>query len=364
MGQHTLLYYPSYLPNPDWLKLQLLLWDSVHRIVPQAMQQQYGDECVSERLGIDPKWAPAVSPNYSDLSYFDRHRPSIEMAFRQIRATASPDYESAEALYGVHPQKAPEWVFQALFDLGLGNKEPEKHRRWTEEHYMVHPEAGKLILSCLASNVAHRRNFAPITNEESQFYLTAANEVNRTLSDRKNSSMTASLGMLVLKTLVPTNLHRLSFADVISLRDEYGDLRRAFHSVITKITDKFGLEKIIDKDQANATLEECVSEYTKEYDRFNSVTRKTIRTITDWKTQSSAASVGALGAYLAGGPLGAVIFTLGAAGFALAGMLLSDKEKSDMTKSFHYIQRLDEEMDLKRNLFAIKPLVRGVRLGE
>lgn len=363
MSQHNLLYYPSYVPDPGWLKTQLLFWDSIQRIVPYSMQEQYGDDYIAMRFRIDPKWAPPISPDYSDLSYFDKHKSSIERAFEQIRATDGATYEDAKSVFGVHPAKAPEWVFDTLLRLGLGKEQPEQHGEWVQNHYVVHPEAGKLILSCLASNVAHRRNFALATDQESQFYVTAANEVNGTLSDRHNSSVTGSLGLSILDALVPSSIDQMSFDDVISIRDEFYALREAFHRVVEHISDEFGLERIVDKKQAQTTLLKCVANYTEEFNRFNSVTRRAIRVVSDWRTQSFGASIGAVGTYLAGGPPEAVVLSSGAAVLALSGVLFSDKEKSDRIKSFHYIHRLNERIDPKKNLIGMRPFLHGVRLG-
>lgn len=364
MAQHNLLYYPSYVPSPAWLKLQLLFWDSVYRIVPKPMQTQYGDDFIEATFGIDPKWAPALSPEDSDLYYFEQHQSSIQRAFEQISSTSKLQYLPSDLAYGVHPGKSLEWVFDSLSKLGLSSKVPIEHPELMDKHYMVHPEAGKLILSCLASNLARRRNFAPITDQESQFFLTAANEVNRNLADRPSSSITASLGLTILHTLVPSNLDQLSFHDVISLRDDYGDLRKAFHEVVSKLSDKFGLEDIIDRQQADLMIQECVHEYLNEYERFNSVTKRSIRVVTDWRTQSFGSFLGMLGTYLAGGRTAGIVVGLGAASLTLANQLFSNKEKSDLEKSFHFIQQLNSEINASNNLVGIKPFLIGVRLGE
>lgn len=358
MAQRTLLYYPSYVPNENWLKLQLLFWDSVARIVPNGMQDQYGDKFIHEQFGIDPKLSPALSPGYSDLGYFDTNRKSIEKAFHAIRNTHKT-FKPSMSAYGVHPSKAPDWVFETLIGLKLCQKTPEQHDGWVEEHYMMNPDAGNLILSCLASNVAARRNFAPVTDQSNLFYLTAANEVNRTLSDRQNSSVTASLGILVLQTLVPATLNKLSFADIISIRDSYGELREAFHGVVSETSNRFGLEKIVDMAEAKKQLDQCADKYIKEYKLFNSKIRRTMRTVSDWKTQSFAISLGALGTYLAAGPAGAVVISIGSAALGLAGILSSNKEKTDVTRSFHYIQKINRATEPRTDLTGIKPYLLG-----
>jgi len=107
------LYTPSYVPDETWLKYQLLFWDQINRIVPQTMQDQYGDSYIEERFGIDPAFAPAISPTEADLTYFNEHQQAITEAFNSIKDKEGR-FEDQNNYFGVHPDKATPWVFEFL----------------------------------------------------------------------------------------------------------------------------------------------------------------------------------------------------------------------------------------------------------
>jgi hypothetical protein len=354
------LYHPSYVPPDNWLKLQLLFWDSVHRIVPDPMSAKFGDDFIYQRFHIDPGLCPYVSPSSEDHWYFDKHRITIQNAFEKIHKGAGTAYETVER-FGVHPRKAPEWVFDSLTRLGLAHMKSRKEHGYFDEHYMVHPEAGKLILSCLGSSLASRRNLHPITEQESNFYVTAANEINSTLADRSNSSVEAALGILVLQCQVPSNLAQLNFADVLRLRESYDDLRTAFHNTVTTITSRFYLNTIIDESVYEQELRSCLESYVVEMNKFNSIRQKLIRLVTDWKTEAFTISLGGLGTYAAGGPVEALYIGIASAGLGLAKVLFSNKQVSDVVKSYHYIQVLNKHLDAKHCVTGIRPFLVGVR---
>jgi hypothetical protein len=353
------LYHPSYVPPANWLKLQLLFWDSVQRIVPDPMIEKYGDDFIDKKYHISPDLCPCVNPTTSDYSYFNIHKNAILKAFESIRKSIVPSVDIST--FSVHSTKAPPWIFESLTQLGLVFPASEETNQYLGDHYWVYPDAAKLILSCLSSNIAARRNLHPITEQESCFYLTAANEINNTLADRPNSSVQAALGILILQVQIPSNLNQLDFSDVIKLRGEYEEFRIAFHNTVISLTDHFNLNKIVDEKVYKEELRSCMESYVAQMNHFNSLKQKIKRLVSDWKTEAFAVSLGGLGKYVAGGSPESLYISIASASLGLAKVILSGKEISEVVKSYHYIQVLNKFLDVKCCVTGIRPFLVGVR---
>ncbi len=56
------LFHPSYIPTESWAKVQLLLWDRLYRIVPDDMQDKFGDEYINRVFGVYPEYYAYVVP--------------------------------------------------------------------------------------------------------------------------------------------------------------------------------------------------------------------------------------------------------------------------------------------------------------
>lgn len=354
------LYYPSYIPDRDWLKLQLLFWDQVQRIVPNQMQDKYGDNFIASNFNIDPILSPAISPEYDDLSYFDKHEASIRKAFIKIKKESEKPFDIYGNYWGVHPQKAPEWVFQNLEELGLARINEIEPDEWHEGHHLVHPDAGGLILSCLGSKLAKRHGFEPVTDHEFSFYITAANEINENQSDRSNITIEDTLGAMILKSLVPSRLDKIKFSDILKIREDYEELRIGFHKTIRNISET-RLEKIVDKKRTEEELRACLSEYLEAYNKFFKIKERLKRIIKDWRTQAFGISIGALGAYFAGGPTESLYLGLGGASVSLMGVLTSEKVQSDEEKSCYYINAIRKYLEATNCIMGLRPFLVGCR---
>ncbi len=354
--EYCTIYHPSYLPKENWAKLQLLFWDKIYRIVPYPMNNKYGDSKIEEIFKIDPKWLPAISPDGSDLQYFNDHQTSIQKAFDQIKAVANGEFNELDS-FGVHPMKAPAWLFAYLEKLKLAKLSNNNDDEYTTEHHLIHPYAGELILSCLSDSIAHRRAINSITDREYNYCLTAANNINNNRNHKQIEPIESSLAFTIFEITIPNGIEKLSFQDVIKLRNDYHDLRSAFHKTMLNFSEEYKLDQIFDEKTAKEKFEACVKDYLEEHRKFNSIKGKSIRFINDWKTQVIGISLGAIATALTGGAAVPLIFSFGGISFSAVSQILQSKAPYEENKSFQYLQKLNKAIDTKEVVKNIQQFI-------
>lgn len=332
------LYHPSYVPSANWTKVQVLFWDRIFRIVPANMQSQFGDEYIDEVFNVDPDILPMLSPRPSDLDEFDRYRVSLERALARISRERRSNRRDSD-FFGINPSKAPAWLFKTLDEFDLIKKDYEDHGSWLEPHHWIQEDAGYLIMSMLSSFMARRRGLGQVTDRAISFYVTAAQEISEYQSDRSDSSMEGALGMAVFHIFVPKNIDELSFQQVFKLRNEYADLRNAFHKTVRRVSKEHNLEGIVDQERAKEAVYECIREFLDEERKFNKGSVR--RALSDWRVQSIGVMLGGLGAAIAGGPVAGIAFTMGGTTIALANALVDHQELKDFEKSIKYLHILN-----------------------
>jgi hypothetical protein len=359
---YSTVYHPSYLPKKNWTKLQLLFWDKIYRIVPYPMNKEFGDEKVEEIFNIAPEWLPTISPDGSDLQYFDEHESSIKKAFDQLKGKAGEKFNDL-GNFGVHPMKAPQWLFEYLENLGLAQLSKNIIGGYTTSHHLVHPYAGELILSCLSDSIAQRRALNSITDRENNYCLTVANNISPSLNLRFTEPIESRLAFSIFETSIPNDLEKLTFKEIFKLRDDYGDLRKAFHKTMLNLSEEYKLKQIIDVKTAKDQFESCVKDYLEELRKFNSMKGQSIRFINDWKTQVIGVSLGAIATAITGGATVPLIFSFGGISFSAVSQILKSREQNYGQQSFQYLQKLNEAIDAKevvKNILEFSYPVHGL----
>lgn len=354
------LYHPRYVPSGNWSKMQLLFWDKIYRIVPYDMQNEFGDDYINRVFKIDPSIMPMLEPEASDLRYYDIHKKTLKKAFKKIRKRANCDLKDPQHFFGIHPAKAPKWLFEMLEDLGLAKEIENKKEFWDEKHHWVQKDAGQLIMSCLGSRMASRRGLESTTDRKSSFFLTSANEVSNDQSDRQDSSMEEALAVAVFQFFVPKRIESLSFEQILELQKEYTELRQSFHRAIRTISKEHNLEGIVQKQRAKEVLEDCLQEFIQEHERFKK--GKMSRLLGDWRVQSVGVALGGIGATIAGGPLAGLGLTIAGTTLALANSLLNRQEPSRFEQSFHYLHIVNKNLEAQKCVEGIRRYLPSVLL--
>lgn len=353
-NQFDALYQPRYVPDPDWLKTQLLIWDRIFRIVPYEMQDQFGDAFIDEHLAIDPAFLPMLSPSPSDLIGYKKHKETLRKAFQMITEKAKGEMRESHE-FGVHPRKAPAWLFDMLEEFGLAKTEQSVTDPWDSVHRMIQEDAGHLVLSCLGDSMASRRGLDQLTDSDLTFFVNSAIEVGGGLDDLPSQPLESMLAIAVFKLYVPKDLSSVPVAEVLEIRKEYSELRHSFHSTIRKLSSMHNLNGIVEPKFAEDALKSCLREFALEEKKFNKGRAR--RFFSDWRVQSFAVLLGAIGATLAGEPIVGMSLVLGETTVQLANVLSDRPEPSDEEKSFKYLQKLGKKLDAKKCSESIQALL-------
>ena len=175
-----------------------------------------------------------------------------------------------------------------------------------------------------------------------------------------NDSIESTLGYLILKAKVPKYLNKISFSDIVRIRNDYDDLKKAFHNSVRKIVKDNEIDKIIDVKVVKDKLEDVAKDFIDEYDRFNSYSGRFMRTIKDWRVQTIGLSLGAIAKGLASKDPASLSFGLSGITISILGKIPIGK-KNIKNQSFHYLQVLNKEIDPIQTIKNMEKFIYPIR---
>ena len=65
------VYHPSYRPNIEWYKTQLLLWDNIYRIIPYSVERKFGPSILASEWGVPEEIVPSIGFWTPETQYFE-----------------------------------------------------------------------------------------------------------------------------------------------------------------------------------------------------------------------------------------------------------------------------------------------------
>jgi len=334
------IYHPNYVPEISWYKSQLLLWDKIYRIVPHSVEKEFGTKGLSKEWNIPECYVPTVDLCMPDYDYFDDRKLSIKRQLEELSKTHLNTFE--EDYFFLNIAKIPDWVGDVLNEYQLRKK--ETYKEWDAEHYLVREDASDFLMSCVAHSMSIGRNTSPLTNKKMCCFATYANQIGRIGSEQPSGENLKSLIAGVFDFMVPGNIDKLSFSDVIDIRNEYNSLREAASDCIKSISDEFGLNNAIIKDRADELLKSALEKFEKEVRKFKRNTWK--RVFKNWKVQTLATTLGFVGGYLAGGPDVAVAAASGSGGISILNHIAGRDEPARIAKTIQYFNKINEKIAL------------------
>jgi hypothetical protein len=285
------LYYPFIrFRNWDWVKVAVLYWPKIARIVPDGYQQSFPyegnpeftelqselDFIVDIRPGVSVdavsgKFLELLADHESDLQRLYRirddesdlvgHQPPIHTPLPSWAANtpAVPNELSPHGTTEVHVAELSEEARQALIDADLAAF-PVLGADGTSNWVSMRAELAWAYKCLLSEDVAHRNSLEPTTDQAAADALTGQWSVRRMAeyllgAHPETTSLAASgpgevLGLLALSLVIPADLHACSMRRIIELRKSREAEFVAFKSAISQL--------VADLSETIATIEDPV----------------------------------------------------------------------------------------------------------
>jgi len=337
------IYHPSYIPDVNWYKIQLLLWDKIYRIVPYSVESEFGKSKLAEKWNIPEEFVETFDIDVNDYKIFKHRRESIE---RQLKAFSKDRHNSFvnESHFLLNSQKIPGWLGDVLLKFGLRNK--NKLDQWGAKHYLVRADASEFLMSCLAYQKSIDHAVSPLTNKKTSCFITYANQLGNYYSDQPPGESIKSLITGVFNFMVPEKIEKLSFQEVIDIRNEYADLRESASNYIKSLGEEFNLNKIVNKKTAKEHIDFAINKFKEDVKKFNGGALR--RTFKDWKFQTIATTLGMLSGYLAGGPAVSVGIASTGASFAIMNHIAGRPKPEELENTIQYFSIINEIIDPNR----------------
>ncbi len=337
------IYHPYYMPEKNWYKIQLLLWDNIYRIVPNSVENSFGDVALSEKWEVEPKYLQTRDVILPNEEYFNLRKDVIIKQLQKLSLVKKTHRYHTDRHYHLNINKIPNWVGEKLLDLNLRRR--ESVGVYGGEHYSVREDASNFLMSCLAHSFSIRENLSPLTNIQSSCFVTYGNQIGVAGQDQPEGENIKSTITGVFKYMVPKDITKLSFNEVIDIRDEYYDLRQGTRRCIEKVTEEYSLDKVIDTKRSQDLIKSAVSDYESDVEKFKKGTWR--RVFKGWQLQTFGTAICTVGGYLAGGPVVASIAASLGGGISITSQIANRNESSDIDKSIQYFSKINKALNLK-----------------
>jgi len=352
------IYHPYYVPDKHWYKTQLLLWDKIYRIVPHSVDVKFGQKRTSELWDIPEEHVPTRDIDMYDFQYFEDRKRSIKNQLKRLAENRNIRFTRDQHTY-LNSAKIPEWVGGSLRKYKLRKK--HRLKIWGAEHYLVREDASDFLMSCIAHRASMHSGLSPLTNKEMSCFATFGSQIGNFGKQQPSGESMRSFIAGVFQIMVPVGIERLSFEDVLDIREEYNPLRESAAQFIQIIADEFKINQIIDKARADSLVQSASQRFESEIKKFEKQSWK--RVFKDWKTQSIATTLGGAATIVAGGPVEAVALGTGAAAIAIMNNVAGRKGTSKIDDTIQYFSVINERIkiyDFVDGLINHRKLVLGI----
>lgn len=279
MAGNTGLYYPwIHFRDDDWVKLSLLFWRRLERIVPphhviDDTPVVHGFTAEGLITAVDPRdsaeriataFGEVIVANEEDL----RSRyPATELAAEEHHSSRDTIAFAPERLVHIHVAKVAWRLVEQMFGSGIAVPVRGSDPQWIG----VHPEIARVYMSVLASDIASGRTSHPVSESASDLVASGGWSVETLAAallgtpparvGEADASPESTLAFLALRTVVPTDLASVSVDQILRVRESYGDELRHFRDSIQAVTDRTSLAEITDPGALETRLQDAYEEY-------------------------------------------------------------------------------------------------------
>jgi hypothetical protein len=269
------LYYPRiHFYDEEWLKLAVLYWEGLTRIVPRDYDP-HDSPAVQELQRSAPRFIRPRAPRRQEMN-------EVAMPFADVIKQRAPQLREKFAVHregskvllpsGVASDrelldsKVARSLREALVDeqLALAEREASGH-----EAFFMHPRIADVYMAALAAAIARSDQLHPVSDEPAEHLAMGDLTVERlttALLDEpaertRSSEINAAMAIVSLKMVLPRSLKHVSFDQLVRFREDHTDELTAFQDFVTELTGPngqlAGVESVEDVGSVEAHLEEA-----------------------------------------------------------------------------------------------------------
>jgi Family of unknown function (DUF6236) len=260
------IYHPSInLPRNRWLDLSLFYWRRLLRVVPPGYSKPrpaYMEELEAADLvrTVEPAPGHEVASDLF-LAALTQRRDDLIAAYRLSTGSAwggvlGNQSEVDPGLTYMHVDKVSVPLKEELIESGLALWDPEG---WLG----LHPRLARAYMAALVDQIAAESGASPVSDDPVAHLMSgawSAEKISDVLlapasgSGRPAPDLAASLALISIRMLAPSR--PLSFEEIISIRERYGEELRRFREFIVAVVTSAELGEVTRPDALQMHLED------------------------------------------------------------------------------------------------------------
>lgn len=247
MSLKKVIYYPDFEPSKFWFRSHLLFYDRIHSIIPDEYKEYKQAAYISEIVNVIPGSFKKMDPTNSDKSLDNVNLELLRNSFKIIKENPEkypPNYEiSIKKKFGVyggatlfHHGKMSEQILELMNDFNfiyIDTNEIQKNGINLRGFSVVNKYAADLIVSHIADNMGQRSHINTITQNPLDFSLNSLNN----LPIIRSSDVKTTLATSIITGIIPQNIEGLSAEQYHEIREQYKDVRKAFHETSINLSN-------------------------------------------------------------------------------------------------------------------------------
>jgi hypothetical protein len=267
------LYYPwIHFRDDDWVKVAMMYWRRVQRIVPPGYRKRDSETVRAfDREGL----IADVSPLHSREQVAQVFATVIREREGDLRATYAtdgaalwehavtrrhveipePDPAVADRFAYIHVDKIAYSLRVALMETGLG----VPNRGGDQDWIGVHPAVARVYMTALAEDIARRTGIQPIADDLLNHVAVSGWSVGQLtaalLPTRDSGPLpepagepASALAYVAIQSVVPTNVRSIPAQRILEVREKYGAELLAFQDAIRDLATDADLAGVSDPE--------------------------------------------------------------------------------------------------------------------
>ena len=274
------LYYPwIHFRDDDWVKVAMLYWQRLQRIVPEEYEKRdsatvrcfaqadlIGDHAPrASRKRVAAQFAAVITARGDELRpLYATDAADLWHHTAPMRHFAVPNVPGVggDRFAYIHVDKIAYRLRETLIESGLGVANRGGDPNWLG----VHPEIARVYMTSLAQDIAQHGGFQPLTEQGVDCVAVGGWSVERLAGALLPTSDAAqeddhldkpavALAFYAIRSLIPKDVSTVSAERILEVRQKYGAELLDFQDSITALASDAGLDEVADSAALQLQLE-------------------------------------------------------------------------------------------------------------